>query len=93
MFNKQNLVDVVHEENGGSRAGAERTVDLVLETIKDQVHGGEKVSLAGFGIFTKKDMKAKTARNPRTGEAVKVPAHSKAKFTPAKGFKELINSK
>lgn len=93
MFNKQNLVDVVHEENGGSRAGAERTVDLVLETIKDQVHGGEKVSLAGFGIFTKKDMKAKTARNPRTGEPVKVPAHSKAKFVPAKGFKELINSK
>lgn len=93
MFNKQNLIDVVHEENGGSRAGAERTVDLVLETIKTQVKGGKKVSLAGFGIFTKKAMSAKTARNPRTGEPVKVPAHSKAKFVPAKGFKELINSK
>jgi len=93
MFNKQNLIDVVHSDNGGSRAGAERTVDLVLETIKAEVNAGKKVSLAGFGIFTKKEMSAKTARNPRTGETVNVPAQNKAKFVPAKSFKEFINSK
>lgn len=93
VFNKQDLVDAVHSENGGSRYSAERTVDLIINTIKNNVKLGAKVSIAGFGIFTKKAMSAKTARNPRTGETVKVPAQNKAKFAPAKGFKEFINNK
>lgn len=91
MFNKNDLTEIVHAENGGSRAGAERIVDLVFKTIKEKVKEGEKVSFAGFGIFSSKVMKAKVARNPRTGEAVKVKSHNKAKFTPAKAFKEFIN--
>lgn len=91
MFNKQNLIDEVHAENGGSRAGAERTVDVVLNSIKKQVKSGNKVSLAGFGIFTQKAVKGRNGRNPRTGEAVKIEPYNKVKFAPAKGFKEFIN--
>lgn len=92
MFNKQNLIDEVHKENGGSRAGAERVVDLVLNTVKEQVKEGNKVSLAGFGIFNSKQVKGRVGRNPRTGESVKVAPRTKVKFTPAKGFKEFVNA-
>jgi DNA-binding protein HU-beta len=92
-MNKQDLIQIVHADNGGSRAGAERLVDLVFNTIKERVKSSEKVSIAGFGIFTAKSMKSRDARNPRTGESVKVPSHTKAKFVPAKKFKQFINSK
>lgn len=92
MFNKQNLIDEVHKEHGGSRAGAERVVDLVLNTVKEQVKDGNKVSLAGFGIFNSKQVKGRVGRNPRTGESVKVAPRTKVKFTPAKGFKEFVNA-
>lgn len=91
MYNKQNLIDEVHKENGGSRASAERVVDAVLSAIKEQVKGGNKVSLAGFGIFTSKKVKGRVGRNPRTGESVKVAARTKVKFAPAKAFKEFVN--
>lgn len=92
MFNKQNLIDAVHSENGGSRAGAERLVDLILNTVKEQVKTGKKVSLAGFGIFNSKKVKGRVGRNPRTGESVKVAPRTKVKFTPAKAFKEFVNA-
>lgn len=92
-MNKQDLIEIVHAENGGSRAGAERIVDLVFNTIKERVKKGQRVSLAGFGIFSSKVMKSRVARNPRTGESVKVPSHTKAKFAPSKKFKQFINSK
>jgi len=92
MFNKQNLIDEVHKEHGGSRAGAERVVELVLSTVREQVKAGKKVSLAGFGIFTSKDVKGRVGRNPRTGESVKVAARTKIKFAPAKSFKEFVNA-
>ena len=82
MYNKQNLVDAVHAENGGSRASAERIVDTVLVAVKEQVKEGNKVSLAGFGIFTSKKVKGRVGRNPRTGESVKVAPRTKVKFTP-----------
>lgn len=91
MYNKQNLIDAVHAENGGSRANAERVVDKVLYEIKNAVNRKDKVSLAGFGILTIKQVKGRTGRNPRTGEAVQVEPHNKIKFTPAKSFKSLVN--
>jgi len=93
MFNKENLINTVHADNGGSRASAERIVDLMFVTLKGEINKGKKVSIAGFGIFIKKAVKAKMARNPATGEKVKVAAHNKIKFAPAKGFKEFINNK
>lgn len=91
MYNKQNLIDAVHIENGGSRASAERIVDTVLDTLKTQVKAGVKVSLAGFGIFSSKQVKGRQGRNPRTGESVKVAPRTKIKFAPAKAFKEFVN--
>lgn len=92
MYNKQNLIDAVHAENGGSRASAERVVETMFEAIRNAVKSGQKVSLAGFGILSVKSVKGRVGRNPRTGESVKVAPHNKVKFAPAKGFKELVNA-
>lgn len=91
MFNKNSLAREVQSVLGGSNVQAEGVVETVLASIRNAVMQGEKVSLAGFGIFIKKEVKAKQARNPATGEKVQVRAHSKVKFTPAKSFKEFIN--
>lgn len=51
---------------------------------------GDRVSLAGFGIFDKKAVSARTVRNPRTGESIEMQASHKVKFTVAKAFKEQV---
>ncbi len=75
-----------------TQSASERVVELVLNTIKDAVKKGDRVSLAGFGIIQSKQVKAKTGRNPRTGQPMKIVAHKKVKFTVAKKFKLHINT-
>lgn len=89
-MNKQALVDVIHEAIGGTKAGAEKVVDLIIDSIISTLKKGDDVSIAGLGIFTAKDRKARTARNPRTGETVQVPAMRVPKFKPAKAFKDSL---
>lgn len=73
-----------------TKVAAENVVELIIESVRESVRNGDKVSIAGLGIFQKKEVKAREARNPRTGETVKVAQHGKVKFTPAKSFKDLV---
>ena len=91
-MNKQALADAISSEVGGSRAQAERVVDMVFDSIKDSMTKGQDVSIAGFGIFASKDQAARTARNPKTGEAVQVPAKKAPKFKAAKALKDAVNA-
>lgn len=93
MFNKQKLSEEVHSVLGGTKVQAEGIVETVFASIRNAVLKGEKVSIAGFGIFTKKAVKGRNGRNPKTGESVKVQPRNKVRFTPAKSFKEFINNK
>lgn len=92
MFNKQNLIEKVRQTGSVSGVQAERIVDVMLDSLKSAVKKGDKVSIAGLGIFIKKQVKGRVGRNPRTGESVKIAPHSKVKFTPAKSFKEFVNA-
>lgn len=89
-MNKANLVEKVQSVLGGTKADAERAVETVFDTITDAMKGGDEVSVAGFGIFAAKRRAARTARNPRTGESVDVPAMNVPKFRPAKALKEAV---
>ncbi len=89
-MNKQALVDAVYAKLGGTKAAAEGIVDTIIETIVNALKKGEPVSIAGFGIFAVKDRAARTARNPKTGAAVQVPAMRVPKFRPAKALKEAV---
>jgi DNA-binding protein HU-beta len=89
-MNKANLVEKVHEMLGGTKVQAEEVVNGIFDTITNSLKSGNDVSVAGFGIFKVKARAAREARNPRTGEMVKVPATTVPKFQPAKALKEAV---
>ena len=91
-MNKQGLVEVVHEKLGGTKTQAEDVVEGIISTITESLTKGEDVSIAGLGIFSAKERKARQARNPRTGEAIQVPAMKVPKFKPAKGLKDAVKN-
>jgi DNA-binding protein HU-beta len=89
-MNKASLVEKIHEVLGGTKVQAEQVVDTVFESVIDSLKAGEEVSIAGFGIFSAKERAARTARNPRTGEAIQVPAMRVPKFRAAKALKDAV---
>jgi DNA-binding protein HU-beta len=89
--NKSELIDALAARLEGSKKDATTAVESVLEHITRSVVAGEKVALAGFGTFQKVARKARTARNPLTGAAVKVKATSVIKFKPAVQLKEVVS--
>ena len=89
-MNKANLVEKVHAVLGGTKVQAEQVVDTVFDSITSTIKGGEEASIAGFGIFSAKQRAARTARNPRTGEAITVPAMRVPKFRAAKALKDSV---
>ena len=89
-MNKLGIVDVVHEKLGGTKVAAEEIVDLVFDSITNNLKKGEEVSIAGFGIFTVKQRAARQARNPRTGEMVNVAAMKVPKFRAGKALKDTV---
>lgn len=89
-MNKANLADAVFNKLGGTKKAADDAVDTVFDTITKELSGGGEVSVSGFGTFLVKKRAARTARNPRTGEQVQVPATQVPKFRAGKGFKEAV---
>ena len=90
LMNKQDIAEKVHGVLGGTKADAERAVETMVETIVGALKKNEEVSIAGLGIFKTKMRAARTARNPRTGEAVNVPSMRVPKFQPAKALKDAV---
>ncbi|MEN9921451.1 MAG: hypothetical protein RLZZ517_429 [Candidatus Parcubacteria bacterium] len=89
-MNKASLVEKVQGVLGGTKADAERAVEALFDAITGELKKGGEVSVAGFGIFSVKKRAARTARNPRTGETVKVPAMNVPKFRAAKALKDTV---
>ncbi len=89
-MNKQSLVDKIHEIIGGTKVQAEQVMDSVIDSITSTLKSGGEVSIAGLGIFSAKQRAARTARNPRTGETVNVPAMKVPKFRAAKALKDAV---
>ena len=90
-MNKAELIDALAARLGDKRA-ATQALDAVLTEVQNAVTKGDKVAITGFGVFEKKVRAARTARNPRTGEAVKVKKTSVPAFRPGAGFRELVAS-
>ncbi|OIK29036.1 HU family DNA-binding protein [Streptomyces malaysiense] len=89
-MNKAQLVEAIAEKVGGRQQAAE-AVDHVLDAIVRAVVAGERVSVTGFGSFEKVDRPARYARNPQTGERVRVKKTSVPRFRAGQGFKDLVS--
>ena len=90
-MNKRDLIDAISGRMGDKKTATE-AVNAVLDTIQDTVARGDKVSITGFGVFEKQVRAARTARNPATGAAVKVPKTSVPKFRAGADFKAMVNA-
>ena len=89
-MNKAGIADAVHAVVGGTKTTAEQAVEKVIEVIISSLKKGEEVSIAGLGIFSVKERAARQARNPRTGEAISVPAMKVPKFKASKHLKDAV---
>ena len=87
---KKELVDHMAETCDMTKADAERTLGCVVDTIFDVLKKGDELAIAGLGSFTTSSRAAREARNPRTGEVVKVPAMRVPKFKAAKALKDAV---
>ena len=90
-MNKAELIDVLTEKLGSDRRQATAAVENVVDTIVRAVHKGDSVTITGFGVFEQRRRAARVARNPRTGETVKVKPTSVPAFRPGAQFKAVVS--
>ena len=89
-MNKNDLISAVADSSGLTRGDATKAVEGVFDAITGALKKGDEVRLPAFGVFDVKETAARTARNPQTGEEVKVPAGRKARFKPGKALKDAM---
>jgi DNA-binding protein HU-beta len=89
--NAQELINAVAKEAGLSKIAARKAVNAFTDTVQASVKKGHKVVLAGFGTFERTTRKARSGRNPKTGESIKIPSSKRPKFRPGKSIKDIVN--
>jgi DNA-binding protein HU-beta len=92
-MNRSDLVDVIANETEMSKTAANRVLEVLIETIQKAVKKGDAVQLVGFGTFKSTKRAARTGKNPRTGEALKIHAATIPKFVPGAKFKAIVDPK
>ena len=92
-MNKGDLIEALAKETGESKRNAEDFLNAFIDTVTAQVKKGERVQLPGFGTFERRARSARTARNPRTGEEIKIAATQVPAFKPGAGFKSSVAGK
>ena len=90
-MNKSELVAAIAEKAQLSRKDSDKIVSTFAEVVGDSLAQGDKVQLVGFGTFAVKDRPAREARNPRTGESVKIAASKAPGFKAGKALKDKVN--
>jgi DNA-binding protein HU-beta len=91
-MNKLDLVNAISKETGVSKKVADQALAAVLDSIKESLKKGEKVSLVGFGTFETRKRAARKGRNPQTGKEMKIAAKTVPAFRPGKALKDTVNA-
>lgn len=90
-MNKQELVSVMAEKAGLTKADADKAVNAFVDTVKGAMAKGESIQLIGFGTFSVSERSARTGRNPQTGKEIQIAAKKVAKFKVGKALDEVVN--
>jgi len=90
-MNKSELIDAISESAELTKAEAGRAVDAVVSVISKALKNGDSVTLVGFGTFEVRKRGARTGRNPRTGEEIKIKAANNPAFKAGKALKDAVN--
>ena len=92
-MNKADLIERVVKDAGINKAQAQTAISSLLAGVESNLKKGGRVTLVGFGTFSVGSRKARTGRNPRTGQALKIAARKVAKFSPGAELKAAVNRK
>jgi len=89
-MNKTELIALAAENAGMTKKDAERVINAAIDAITLSLSKGEKVQLSGFGTFEAKEREARVGRNPRTKEAIEIPATRVPSFKASKALKDIV---
>jgi DNA-binding protein HU-beta len=90
--NKAELIAAVAEKTGEPKTKVSDTVDAVFDALTAALAANDEIRIPGFGVFAVVETAARKARNPQTGEEVKVPAGRRARFRPGKALKDALEA-
>ena len=90
-MNKTELIAIAAEKSGNSKKDAERVVNAAVDAITAELTAGNRVQLSGFGIFEVKNREARIGRNPKTKEAIEIPATKLPVFKASKALKDIVS--
>ena len=85
------MIEAIAKNTGVSKADAEKVFNATFDLFKDELAKGEKISVAGFGVFKISERAAREGRNPRTGETIKIAASKNVSFKAGTALKEIVN--
>ena len=90
-MNKTELIEEIAKSADITKASATRALDAVIEAVTTSLRNNNSVTLVGFGTFSVGERAARTGRNPRTKEAIKIAAARVPKFKAGKALKDAVN--
>ena len=92
MIKKSDIADQVADRIGVSRLDASTAVKAVFDVVRDALARGEEVRIVGFGAFGTRSRRARTGRNPKTGESIEIRASTAPTFKPGKPLRDAVNA-
>lgn len=90
-MNKTELINSIAEKTGLTKKDSEKSVNAFLQSVEEALQKGDKVSLVGFGTFEVRTRKARTGRNPQTGDPIEIPASKVPAFKAGKALKDSVS--
>jgi len=90
-MNKQELIAKIAKDTGGTKNSAAQAIESMIDGITRALKKGDSVTFVGFGTFKTSMRKARTARNPQTGAAIKIPKRKAVRFVAGKALKTAVN--
>ena len=88
---KPEMIEVLSNKTGLTKADCEKVFNATFDIFKEELSNGNKVSVAGFGVFSTSQRAAREGRNPQTGEIVQIPARTAVTFKAGTALKESVN--
>ncbi len=92
-MNKTELVDEISKETGLTKKDSEAALKSFIGVVSKELSKGDDVQIIGFGTFSVGERAARSGRNPKTGETIKIAASKSPKFKPGKALKDAVNKK
>jgi len=92
-MNKGDFIKFISENNNCTQGMAEKVINMFTSSVIDAISKGNEISLIGFGSFSVNRVEARNGRNPKTGNALEIPAYNQPKFKVGQKLKDAVNKK